>query len=39
MTAIVMMQKVGARTPKIGPSDQAMQSSGNRVSDRLILIT
>jgi hypothetical protein len=39
MTAIVMMRKVGAKTPKIGPGDQVTQSSGNRLSDRVILIT
>jgi hypothetical protein len=39
MTAILMMQKVGAKTQKIGPSDQVMQSLGNRPSDRVILIT
>jgi hypothetical protein len=39
MTVIVMMRKVGAKTPKIGPSDQVTQSSGNQLSDRVILIT
>jgi hypothetical protein len=39
MTTIVMMWKVGAKTPKIGPGDQVTQSSGNRLSDRVILIT
>jgi hypothetical protein len=39
MTAIVIMQKAGAKTPKIGPGDQVTQSSGNRLSDRAILIT
>jgi hypothetical protein len=39
MTATVMMQRVEAKTPKIGPSDQVMQSSENRLSDRVILIT
>jgi hypothetical protein len=38
MTATVMMQKVEAKTLKIGPGDQVMQSSGNRLSDRVILI-
>jgi hypothetical protein len=38
MTATVMMQKVEANTLKIGPGDQVMQSSGNRLSDRVILI-
>jgi hypothetical protein len=31
-----MMRKVGAKTPKIGPGDQVTQSSGNRLSDRVI---
>jgi hypothetical protein len=39
MTAIVMMRKVGAKTPKIGSGDQVTQSSGNRLSGRVILIT
>ena len=39
MTAIVMMQKVRAKTLKIGPGDQVTQSSGNRLSDRVTLIT
>jgi hypothetical protein len=30
--------EVGAKTPKIGPGDQVMQFSGNRLSDRVILI-
>jgi hypothetical protein len=29
----------GAKTPKIDPSDQVTQSSGNQLSDRVILIT
>jgi hypothetical protein len=29
MTAIVMMQKVGAKTPKIGPGGQVTQSLEN----------
>jgi hypothetical protein len=28
----------GAKTPKISPGDQVMQSSRNRLSDRVILI-
>jgi hypothetical protein len=39
MTAIVMMRKVGAKTLKIGPGGQVTQSSGNRLSDKVILIT
>jgi hypothetical protein len=39
MTAIVMMRKVETKTPKIGPGDQVTQSLGNRLSDRVILIT
>jgi hypothetical protein len=39
MTAIVMMRKVVAKTPKIGSGDQVTQSSGNRLSDKVILIT
>jgi hypothetical protein len=38
MTAIAMMWRVEAKTLKIGPSDQVMQSSGNQVSNRVILI-
>jgi hypothetical protein len=38
MTATVMMRKVDAKTLKIGPGDQVMQSSGNRLSNRVILI-
>jgi hypothetical protein len=38
VTATVMMRKVGAKTPKIGPGDQVMQFLGNRLSDRVILI-
>jgi hypothetical protein len=38
MTATVMMQKVGAKTPKIGPGDQVMQFLGNQISDKVILI-
>jgi hypothetical protein len=29
----------GAKIPKIGPGDQVTQSSGNRLSDKVILIT
>jgi hypothetical protein len=39
MTMIVMMRKVGVKTPKIGPGDQVTQSSGNQLSDKVILIT
>jgi hypothetical protein len=39
MTVIVMIRKAGAKTPKIGPGDQVTQSSENRLSDRVILIT
>jgi hypothetical protein len=39
MTVIVMMQKAGAKILKIGPGDQVTQSSGNRLSDKVILIT
>jgi hypothetical protein len=38
MTATVMMRKVEAKTLKIGPGDQVMQSSGNQLSNRVILI-
>jgi hypothetical protein len=38
MTATVMMQKVGAKTPKIGPGDQVMQFSENQLLNRVILI-
>jgi hypothetical protein len=38
MTAIVMMRKVGAKTPKIGPGDQVMQFLENQLLDRVILI-
>jgi hypothetical protein len=38
MTATVMMQKVGAKTLKIGPSDQVMQFSENQLLNRVILI-
>jgi hypothetical protein len=39
MTVIVMMWKVGAKTPKIGPGDQVTQSSENRLLGKVILIT
>jgi hypothetical protein len=38
MTVTVMMQKVEAKILKIGPSDLVMQSSGNQLSNRAILI-
>jgi hypothetical protein len=38
MTVTVMMRKVGAKTPKIGPSDQVMQFSENQLLNRVILI-
>jgi hypothetical protein len=38
MTVTAMMQKVGAKTPKIGPSDQVMQFLENQLLDRVILI-
>jgi hypothetical protein len=39
MTTIVMMWKVGAKTPKIDRGDQVTQSSENRLSGKVILIT
>jgi hypothetical protein len=33
-----MMWRVEAKTLKIGPSDQVMQSSRNQLSNRVILI-
>jgi hypothetical protein len=36
---IAMMQKVGAKIPKIGPRDQAIQSLENQLLNRVILIT
>jgi hypothetical protein len=39
MTATVMMWKVGAKTPKIDRGDQVTQSSENRLSGKVILIT
>jgi hypothetical protein len=38
MTATVTMRKVEAKTLKIGPGDQVMQFSENRLSNRVILI-
>jgi hypothetical protein len=38
MIAIAMMWRVEAKTLKIGPGDQVMQSSGNQLSNRVILI-
>jgi hypothetical protein len=38
MIATAMMWRVEAKTLKIGPSDQVMQSSGNQLSNRVILI-
>jgi hypothetical protein len=38
MIVIVMMWRVEAKTLKIGPDDQVMQSSGNQLSNRVILI-
>jgi hypothetical protein len=38
MIATVMMWRVEAKTLKIGPGDQVMQSSGNQLSNRVILI-
>jgi hypothetical protein len=38
MIVIVMMWRVEAKTLKIGPGDQVMQSSGNQLSNRVILI-
>ena len=35
---IAMMWRVGAKTPKIGLGDQVMQSSGNQLPNRVILI-
>jgi hypothetical protein len=37
MIAITMMWKVEAKTLKIGPGDQVMQSSGNQLSNRVTL--
>jgi hypothetical protein len=38
MIATTMIWKVEAKTLKIDPSDQVMQSSGNQLSNRVILI-
>jgi hypothetical protein len=38
MTVTAMMQKVEAKILKIGPGDQVMQSSGNQLSNKAILI-
>jgi hypothetical protein len=38
MIVTAMMWRVGAKTLKIGPGDQVMQSSGNQLSNRVILI-
>jgi hypothetical protein len=38
MTTIVMMWKVGAKTSKIDPGAQAIQSLGNLLLSRVILI-
>ena len=38
MIVIAMMWRVEAKTLKIGPGDQVMQSSGNQLSNRVILI-
>jgi hypothetical protein len=38
MIATTMMRKVEVKTLKIGPDDQVMQSSGNQLSNRVILM-
>jgi hypothetical protein len=38
MIVTAMMWRVGAKTLKIGPGDQVMQSSGNQLSNRVIVI-
>jgi hypothetical protein len=38
MIATAMTWRVEAKTPKIGPGDQVIQSSGNQLSNRAILI-
>jgi hypothetical protein len=38
MIVIAMMWRVAAKTLKIGSGDQVMQSSGNQLSNRVILI-
>jgi hypothetical protein len=38
MIVTAMMWKVGAKTLKIGLGDQVMQSLGNQLSNRVILI-
>jgi hypothetical protein len=38
MIVIAIMWRVGVKTLKIGPGDQVMQSSGNQLSNRVILI-
>jgi hypothetical protein len=38
MIVTTMMWKVEAKTLKIGPDSQVMQSSGNQLSSRVILI-
>jgi hypothetical protein len=38
MIVTAMMWRVGVKTLKIGPSDQVMQSSGNQLSNIVILI-
>jgi hypothetical protein len=38
MIVTAMMWRVEAKTLKIGPGDQVMQSSGNQLSNRVILI-
>jgi hypothetical protein len=38
MIVTAMMWRVEAKTPKIDPGDQVMQSSGNQLSNKVILI-
>ena len=38
VTTTAMMQKVEAKILKIGPGDQVLQSSGNQLLNRAILI-
>jgi hypothetical protein len=38
MIATAMMWRVEAKTLKIDPGDQVIQSSGNQLSNRVILI-
>jgi hypothetical protein len=38
MIATIKIWRVEAKTLKLGPGDQVMQSSGNQLSNRVILI-